>query len=105
LEKTATNTPHQNGLVERRHTVMIQRAHAQIHAANLHDKARNLLWAEADNKVNDMENISSNTLNKKSPYELFTGEKSRLYSKLVEFGRIGQVPLRKNVSGKWKEKS
>jgi hypothetical protein len=51
-----------------------------------------------------MENISSNTLNKKSPYEFLIGEKSRLYLKLVEFGRIGQVPLRKKVSGKWKEK-
>jgi hypothetical protein len=105
LEKTATNTPQQNGVVERRLTVMIQRAHAQMRAANFDDEARNLLWAEAVNNANDMENISSNTLNKKSPYELFTGEKSRLYSKLVEFGRIGQVPLRKKVSGKWKEKS
>jgi cytochrome b involved in lipid metabolism len=46
-------------------------------AANFDDDARNLLWAEAVNNANDMENISSNTL--KSPYELFTGEKSRLY--------------------------
>jgi hypothetical protein len=72
-------------------------------AANFDDDARNLLWAEAVNNANDMENISSNTLNKKSPYELFTGEKSRLYSKLVEFGRIGQVPLRKKVEGNGKK--
>jgi hypothetical protein len=42
-----------------------------------------------------MENISSNTLNKKSPYELFTGKQSKLYGNLVEFGRIGQIALRK----------
>jgi hypothetical protein len=52
-----------------------------------------------------MENISSNTLNKKSPYELFTGKQSKLYGNLVEFGRIGQIALRKKNHGKWKEKS
>jgi hypothetical protein len=50
-----------------------------------------------------MENISSNTLNKKSPYELFTGKQSKLYGNLV-FGRI-DIALRKKNYGKWKEKS
>jgi hypothetical protein len=44
---------------------MIQRAHAQMRAANFDDDAE-ILWAEAVNNANDME-ISSNTLNKKSP--------------------------------------
>ena len=89
LEKTAANTPQQNGVVERKLTVMIQRAHAQMRACNFDDNARELLWAESVNTANDMENISSNTLNKKSPYELFTGKQSKLYGKLVEFRRIG----------------
>jgi hypothetical protein len=105
LEKTAANTPQQNGVVERKLTVMIQRAHAQMRACNFDDDARNLLWAESVNTANDMENISSNTLNKKSPYELFTGKQSKLYGRLVEFGRIGQVPIRAKFKGKWKEKS
>jgi hypothetical protein len=105
LEKTAANTPQQNGVVERKLTVMIQRAHAQMRACNFDDNARDLLWAESVNTANDMENISSNTLNKKSPYELFTGKQSKLYGKLVEFGRIGQVPIRAKFQGKWKEKS
>jgi hypothetical protein len=105
LEKTAANTPQQNGVVERKLTVMIQRAHAQMRASNFDDNARDLLWAESVNTANDMENISSNTLNKKSPYELLTGKQSKLYGKLVEFGRIGQVPIRAKFKGKWKEKS
>lgn len=105
LEKTAANTPQQNGVVERKLTVLIQRAHAQMRAANFDEDARNMLWAEAINTANDMENISSNTLHKESPYKLFTGKESKLYAQLVEFGRIGQVPLRAKMKGKWKEKS
>jgi hypothetical protein len=73
----------------------------------IYDNAGALLWVEYVNTVvNNMENISSNILNKKSPYELFTGKQSRLYGKIVvKFGRIGQVPLRKQHMGKWKEKS
>jgi hypothetical protein len=33
-------------------------------------------------------------LSKNSPLEIFTGKQSKLYNKLVEFGRIGQVPIR-----------
>jgi hypothetical protein len=87
LEKTAANMPQQNGVVERKFTVLIQRAHTQMGAANFDDDARYLLWAQSVNTVNDMENISSNTLNKKSPSKLLSGKKSRLYGKLVEFGR------------------
>jgi hypothetical protein len=106
LEKTVTNTPRQNGVIKQRITVLIQRAHAQMCADNFRDEASNLLWAESVNIANDMENISSNTLNKRSPYELFTGQQSKLYGKLVKFSRIGQVPLRKQIfMGKWKEKS
>jgi hypothetical protein len=105
LEKTAANTPQQNGVVERKLTVLIQRAHAQMRAANFDQDARDKLWAESVNTANDMENISSNTLNKESPYKLFTGKESKLYSQLIEFGRIGQVPVRKQFRGKWKEKS
>jgi hypothetical protein len=47
--------------------------------ANFDDDARNLLWAEAVNNANDGKH--------KSP-RLFTGEKSRLYSKLVELDEL-----------------
>jgi hypothetical protein len=40
LDKTATNTPQQNGVVERRLTVMIQRDHTQTRAANFDERAR-----------------------------------------------------------------
>jgi hypothetical protein len=85
-EKTAANTPQQNGVVERKLTVLIQRARTDV-GRELDESARDLLWAESINTANDMENISSNTLNKKSPYELFTGKQSKLYGNLVEFGR------------------
>jgi hypothetical protein len=74
-------------------------------ACDFDENARELLWAESVNTANDMENMSSNTLNKKSPFELFTGEQSKLCGKLVEFGRTGQVPIRAKFKGKWKEKS
>jgi hypothetical protein len=46
-----------------------------------------------------MENISSNTLNKKSPYELFTGKQSKLYGNLVEFeNRTNSVEKEKSTA-------
>jgi hypothetical protein len=55
----------QNGVVERR-LMMIQRAHAQMRAANFDDDAK-FIMGRSSQQCNDMENISSNTLNKKSP--------------------------------------
>ncbi len=41
--------------------------------------------------ANVMENITLNPKQEKTPFEFFTGKKSKLYSKLVEFGRVGYV--------------
>ncbi len=39
----------------------------------------------------NVENITLNPKQEKTPFKIFTGKKSKLYSKLVEFGRVGYV--------------
>jgi hypothetical protein len=105
LELTAPDTPQQNGVVERRIAVLQQRANAMMMAADLTPEARALLWAEALNTANDLENISLNTMSDKSPDKLFSNELTKLMDRLVEFGRIGYATIRRKFKGKWKEKS
>jgi hypothetical protein len=47
-------------------------------AADLTLEAHALLWAEALNTANDLENITLNTMSDKSPDKLFTNEPTKL---------------------------
>ncbi len=104
MEKTAPDTPQQNGVVERRITLLRQRAHAQLLAAGLDEETRSLLWAASVDMANVLENITSTTRTAMSAHEIYTGEQSKLYPYLTEFGRIGIVSLRQKFKSKWKEK-
>jgi hypothetical protein len=103
MEKTAPDTPQQNGVMERRITLIRQRAHAQL-AAGLDELTRGLLWAASVDMANVLENITATTKSAMSAHEQYTGESSKLYPYLVEFGRIGIVALRQKFKSKWKEK-
>jgi len=81
----------QNGVIERRFPTLKTRASAMMKDANLTQEAKNKLWGEAAMMANVMENITLNPKQEKTPFEIFTGKKSKLYSKLVEFGRVGYV--------------
>lgn len=105
LELTAPDTPQMNGCVERRIVILKQRALAMMIAADLNPKYRELLWHEAVNCANDLENISANTGRESFPVEMMTGSVSKLYPKLQPFGRIGYVTLRQKFKKTWKEKS
>jgi hypothetical protein len=105
LELTAPHTPQQNGVVERRFVVLKQRALAMMIAADLTKQARELLWCEAVNCANDLENISASTVRNVFPAEMMPGKMSKLYPMLQPFGRIGYVTIRKKMKATWKEKS
>ncbi len=104
LELTAPDTPQQNGVVERRITVLRQRANAMMWTADLKEEARTRLWAEAVSMANDVENITCNTLSAKSAYEIVYKEKPKLIAYAVQFGRIGIKTLRQKFKKKWKER-
>ena len=105
IELTAPYTPQHNGVVERRFALLKQKAQAMMFAAGLNKDARELLWAEAAQCANDLENITSTTSSKTPAYELFTKEVSKLYPNLIQFGRIGYATIRMKIRGTWKEKS
>jgi transposase InsO family protein len=58
IKFTAPDTPQQNGVVERRITVLTQRANVMMMAANLNEEGRKIIWAAAINTVNVLENIT-----------------------------------------------
>jgi hypothetical protein len=105
LELTAPDAPQQNGVVERRFVVLKQRALAMMITADLAKKTREILWCEAVNCANDLENISASTVRVIFPAEMMTGAVSKLYPMLQPFGRIGYVTIRRKFKATWKEKS
>jgi len=92
-EYTAPHTPQQNGVVERRFPTLKMRALAMMKDANLTIEAKRKLWAEAAMMANILENITLNPKQTKTPFEIFTGRKLRLYGMMIEFGRIGYVKI------------
>jgi hypothetical protein len=76
MEKTAPDTPQQNGVVERRITLLRQRAHAQLLAAGLDENTRSLLWAASVDMANVLENITATTKSAMSAYKIYAGDQS-----------------------------
>jgi hypothetical protein len=103
-EKTAPDTPQQNGVVERHITLLRPRAHAQLLSAGLDKETRNLLWAASVNMANTLENIKATTKSSESADKMATGKQSKLFPYVRGFGRIGIVALRQKFKSKWKEK-
>jgi transposase InsO family protein len=105
IEFTSPHTPEYNGVVERRIASIKQKGHAMMLAANMSEKARELLWAEAVKTANTLSNITMNRAIKQTPYEFFFGKKSKLYENLIQFGRIGYVLDPTKIKANWSEKS
>jgi hypothetical protein len=105
MEFPAPDTPQQNGVVERRIALLQQCTNVMLIVANFTKSAKGILWAEAVNTANDLDNITSDTNRSETPYKIFTKKESNLYSKLIEFGRLGYITIRRKFRGKWKEKS
>jgi hypothetical protein len=72
--------------------------------ANVTEKARGTLWAEADT-VNDLENITANTGQNISPYKLFLKHKLKIYAQLIKFGHLGYITIYHKFTAKWKKRS
>ena len=74
-------------------------------AANFNKAAQALLWCEAVDCANDLENITASTVRSEFPFVMFNGKPSKLYPLLQPFGRIGFVTIRKKIKATWKQKS
>ena len=105
MEFASPDTPQFNGVVERRFATLKLRSQAMLNNAQLTKGAKEKLWAEAVNCANDLENIVLNRSRDMTPYELFTGRKSKLYDNLIEFGRVGFVTIREEFHRNWTNRS
>ena len=74
-------------------------------SADLTKKIQNVLWCEAVNCANDLENISANGVRENFPGVIMTGQLSKLFPMLQPFGRIGYVTIRQKFKAVWKQKS
>ena len=90
-EFTSSDTPQYNGVAERRLTVVKQRGVAMMNAANLKLETQNFLWPEAVRNANTMYNVACNSVNARTPFEMFMKRKSKIYPHLIEFGRKGVI--------------
>ena len=94
-----------NGKVERRQTVLIYKALASMHAANLKESTRGKLWNKAVNYTNDTVAITYSRTTGSYPYKLFNKKESKLVKHLQPFGRIIEVAKKEKIHKKWIEKS
>src|SRR5210317_2162293 len=101
LELTASNTPQLNGRVERRIAVNIQRANAQMYAAQFEQESREKYWAESVRAANFLENVTMNSVRPLPPFEMFYKRKVPTMKLLQPFGRIGVVANRAKIQAKF----
>src|SRR5688572_11333048 len=105
MEITAPYTPQYNGVVERRFATLKSKTQATLTQAQLSQQLRNVLWAEAVRCTNTLENLTMTDTHPMAPFTCFTGQQSKLYNNLIEFGRIGYVTLPNNERRNWKNNS
>ena len=105
MEYTASNTPQQNGLVERQLATELRRANSMMEAAGLTPTVCNLLRPEALTTACILDNTLCDETGK-SKYEKFYGHPPKLTMKhMIEFGRIGYVTDRKQFKQKHKARA
>ena len=93
FEYTSTNTPQQNGRVERKFATIYGRVRAMLTGAGVEGELRKSLWAEAGNTAINLINVQVSKNGEKTPYEKFTGrdELPRYVKNLRTFGEIGII--------------
>lgn len=100
-QKTVAYSPEQNGIAERCNRTLVERARALLCQANLDSK----LWAEAIYTAVYCKNRSPTiALNKKTPIEVWTGDKPDL-SHMRIFGCRAFVHIPKCQRKKWDNKA
>ena len=82
LEVTPRGTPQMDGKVERRQTVLIYKSLAAVHAANLKESTRRILWNEAANYSNDTVAIAYSRTSGSYPHIIFRKKTSKLVKHL-----------------------
>jgi hypothetical protein len=104
LKYTAPHTPQYNGVVERMFSRDAKRALAMMIPGAWTKEMQAKLWAKATKTAALLGNVLPNTHSTVPPNEQFYGEKSNIYPRLIQFGRVGYVTSRATMKGKFKAK-
>ena len=93
FEYTAVGMPQQNGRIERKFATLYGRVRAMFAAAGISGSLRKQLWAEAVNTAIDLNNVTVNRQDGKTPYEVISGDVTfpRYSKRLHRFGEIGVI--------------
>ena len=93
FEFTASGTPQQNSIAERRIPTLLGRARAMIIQAGLEPKHKGELWCEVISTATKLDNIMVRPERTKPPYTLFYGEDAKYAQSLRTFGEIAVIAI------------
>ncbi|CAM9438182.1 unnamed protein product, partial [Chrysoparadoxa australica] len=107
IEFTASNTPQQNGVVERAIAAVRRQAVAMLEASDFTDDEKGKLWAECINTATYLANIGPCAANKNhsSRWSCFHGERPQILQHLRRFGGVGYVATRNRFKAKMGRKA
>ena len=90
MEFTATNTPQQNGRVEKKIHTIWQRAMVSMVLANMNKESKLHFWAEAVAMSDLLENLTLKNCRTTPALEAWAGKKvKKRIGKLIDFERLG----------------
>ena len=104
MELTTTGTLQFNSVAKRQIDMLKIKVLAMMWAANLSSSVQNMLWSEVAHCANVLYNITCGVNKRKTPFAMFTGEKPKIYSNLVEFGLVGVVSNTAKIKKNWEDK-
>ena len=91
FEFTASNTPQQNGKVERKFATLYGRVRSMLNGADVPEEMRKKLWAECATTATFLENVTVRKDQEEPPLTIITGKQSKRIPYLRRFGEIGIV--------------
>ena len=100
FEFTSSNTPQQNGMVERAFTTSYGRIRSMFLECRFKESTKYQLIGEASRTVTMLNNIMTSQVNQKSPHEMLFGSKPKYAKALRRFGELGVVWSGKGIKGK-----
>ncbi|CAM9887516.1 unnamed protein product, partial [Chrysoparadoxa australica] len=107
LEYTASNTPQQNGVVERAIATVRRNAVAMLEASEFTADEKGKLWAECINTATYLVNVGPCASNSdhSSRWRSFHGERPKILQYLRKFGGVGFVTDRQRIKSKMGRKA
>ena len=93
FEFTATGTPQQKSVVEKRIPALMERARAMLIQAGIDSKGKGEFWCEVISSATNLDNIMVRPDRTKPPYTLFYNKDAKFMKHLRTFGEVAVVAI------------